>query len=56
MRVRASWSSPRSTSRGGGRRAILIRWDKQAATHLSLLKPACTLLHFRRYHRLAGLG
>jgi putative transposase len=35
-------------------RAILIRWDKQAANYLGLLKLACTLLWFRRYHHLAG--
>jgi putative transposase len=36
-------------------RAILIRWDKHAANYLGLLKLACALLWFRRYHRLAGL-
>ncbi len=33
-------------------RAILIRWDKKAANYLGLLKLACALLWFRRYHRL----
>jgi putative transposase len=33
-------------------RAILIRWDKKAANYLGLLKLACILLWFRRYHRL----
>jgi putative transposase len=36
-------------------RAILVRWDKKAANYLGLLKLACALLWFRRYHRLAGL-
>ena len=34
-------------------RAILIRWDKNACNYLGLLKLACALLWFRRYHRLA---
>jgi putative transposase len=34
-------------------RAILVRWDKKAANYLGLLKLACALLWFRRYHRLA---
>ena len=33
-------------------RGLLIRWDKKAANYLGLLKLACTLLWFRRYHRL----
>jgi len=33
-------------------RAILIRWDKKAANYLGLLRLACALLWFRRYHRL----
>jgi putative transposase len=36
-------------------RAILVRWDKKAANYLGLLKLACALLWFRRYHRLARL-
>jgi len=36
-------------------RALLIRWDKKASNYLGLLKLACALLWFRRYHRLAGL-
>jgi putative transposase len=36
-------------------RALLIRWDKKACNYLGLLKLACALLWFRRYHRLAGL-
>ena len=36
-------------------RAILIRWDKKACNYLGLLKLACGLLWFRRYHRLADL-
>jgi putative transposase len=36
-------------------RAILVRWDKKAANYLGLLKLACILLWFRRYHRLTGL-
>jgi putative transposase len=34
-------------------RAILIRWDKKASNYLGLLKLACALLWFRRYHRLS---
>ncbi len=34
-------------------RAILIRWDKKACNYLGLLKLACALIWFRRYHRLA---
>jgi len=34
-------------------RAILVRWDKKASNYLGLLKLACALLWFRRYHRLA---
>jgi putative transposase len=33
-------------------RAILVRWDKKARNYLGLLKLACALLWFRRYHRL----
>ena len=33
-------------------RAILIRWDKKSENYLGLLKLACCLLWFRRYHRL----
>jgi putative transposase len=33
-------------------RAILVRWDKKSANYLGLLKLACILLWFRRYHRL----
>jgi putative transposase len=36
-------------------RAILVRWDKTADNYLGLLKLACALLWFRRYHRLANL-
>ena len=36
-------------------RALLIRWDKHADNYLGLLKLACALLWFRRYHRLANL-
>ena len=36
-------------------RALLIRRDKHAGNDLGLLKLACALLWFRRYHRLAGL-
>ena len=34
-------------------RAILVRWDKKACNYLGLLKLACALIWFRRYHRLA---
>jgi len=36
-------------------RGILIRWEKKSANYLGLLKLACGLLWFRRYHRLADL-
>jgi putative transposase len=36
-------------------RGILIRWEKKAANYLGLLKLACALLWFRRYHRLIHL-
>jgi putative transposase len=34
-------------------RGILIRWEKKPENYLGLLKLACGLLWFRRYHRLA---
>lgn len=34
-------------------RGILIRWEKAATNYLGLLKLACALLWFRRYHRLS---
>ena len=37
-------------------RAILVRWDKKAANYVGLLKLACILLWFRRYHRLTAAG
>jgi putative transposase len=33
-------------------RGILIRWEKKPENYLGLLKLACGLLWFRRYHRL----
>ena len=36
-------------------RALLVRYDKHASNYLALLKYACILLWFRRYHRLAVL-
>ncbi len=36
-------------------RAILVRWDEKAANYLGLLKLACGLRWFRRYHRPAEL-
>ena len=35
-------------------RGILIRWEKKSANYLGLLKLACGLLWFRRYHRLTA--
>ncbi len=35
-------------------RGILIRWEKKPANYLGLLRLACGLLWFRRYHRLAA--
>jgi transposase len=34
-------------------RGILIRWEKKVENYLGLLKLACALLWYRRYHRLA---
>lgn len=36
-------------------RGVLIRWEKKSANYLGLLKLACGLLWYRRYHRLANL-
>lgn len=36
-------------------RAILVRYDKRASNDLALLKYACALLWYRRYHRQALL-
>ena len=36
-------------------RGILIRWEKKSENYLGLLKLACGLLWFRRFHRLANL-
>ena len=36
-------------------RGILIRWEKKSENYLGMLKLACGLLWFRRYHRLANL-
>lgn len=36
-------------------RGILIRWEKKSENYLGMLKLACGLLWFRRYHRLAHL-
>lgn len=36
-------------------RGVLIRSKKKSVNYLGLLKPACGLLWFRRYHRLANL-
>lgn len=36
-------------------RGILVRWERKSANYLGLLKLACGLLWYRRYHRLADL-
>lgn len=36
-------------------RGILIRWEQKSENYLGLLKLACGLIWFRRYHRLANL-
>jgi putative transposase len=36
-------------------RAILVRYEKKAANYLGLIKIACTLLWYRRQHRLSLL-
>jgi putative transposase len=35
-------------------RGMLIRWEKKAQNYLGMLKLACALLWFRRYHRLTA--
>jgi hypothetical protein len=34
---------------------LLVRYDKQSSNYLGLLKLACALLWFRRFHRLTLL-
>ena len=34
-------------------RALLVRYDKKARNYLGMIKLACTLLWYRRQHRLA---
>jgi hypothetical protein len=46
------WVVERTLARLSKCRAILVRWDKQAANYLGLLKLACALLWFRRHHRV----
>jgi putative transposase len=36
-------------------RGILVRYDKKSQNYLALIKLACALLWYRRYHRLAVL-
>jgi putative transposase len=36
-------------------RGTLVRWEKKSENYLGMLKLACGLLWFRRYHRLANL-
>ena len=36
-------------------RAILVRYDKKAQNYLALIKLACALIWYRRYHRLCLL-
>ena len=36
-------------------RGILVRWEHKSENYLGLLKLACGLLWFRRYHQLADL-
>ena len=36
-------------------RALLVRYDKKSQNYLALIKLACALLWYRRYHRLAIL-
>jgi putative transposase len=36
-------------------RAILVRYDKKAQNYLALIKLACALVWYRRYHRLCLL-
>jgi len=43
------WVVERTLARLSKRRAILVRWDKQARNYLGLLKLACALIWFRRY-------
>jgi putative transposase len=46
------WVVERTLSWLSRHRGILIRWEKKAENYLGLLKLACALLWFRRFHRL----
>lgn len=37
-------------------RTLLVRYEKKSSNYLGLVKLACALLWFRRYHRLTVLG
>jgi transposase len=54
-RASQRWVVERTLGRLSKCRALLIRWDKHACNYLGLLKLACALLWFRRYHRLTSL-
>ena len=55
VRLPQRWVVERTISWLARCRGILIRWEKKAANYLGLLKLACALLWFRRYHRLTHL-
>jgi putative transposase len=46
------WVVERTISWLSKLRGILIRWEKKPENSLGMLKLACALLWFRRYHRL----
>ena len=52
---RAPWVVERTLAWLSKCRALLIRYDKHAATFRGLLQFACALLWFRRLHRLSLL-
>lgn len=37
-------------------RTLLVRYEKKSSNYLGLVKLACALLWYRRYHRLTVLG
>lgn len=50
------WVVERTLAWLGKCRAILIRYDKHGCNYLGLIQFACTLLWYRRSHRLRVLG
>jgi putative transposase len=50
------WVVERTLAWLGKCRAILVRYDKHGCNYLGLIQLACTLLWYRRSHRLRLLG